>query len=333
MLSQRLALALETGLFALPAEGAIAVFGPSADSDLSALPAERVEVITRHYPTYRHFADQGLATRLAPKGRYALSIVCLPRARAETEATIFAASQATTGPLIIDGQKTSGIESIRKSLRSRATVGESLAKAHGKIFAAEGISCADWAPRGQSFPSDIGEGAFVTAPGVFSADGIDPGSAALAEALPQTLKGEVIDLGAGWGYLSCHLATRPKITALHLVEADHAALEAARQNLADPRAMFHWADALAFRPGTLADHVVTNPPFHTGRAAEPALGRSFIRAAATMLKPKGQLWLVANRHLPYEKTLEETFRDVRALGQHREYKLFMAQAPRPSRKG
>ncbi len=94
---------------------------------------------------------------------------------------------------------------------------------------------------------------------------------------------------------------------LDLVEADHDALDCARRNLDDPRARFHWADATTWTPETRPDAVVTNPPFHVGRAADPSLGRAFIAAAARILAPSGSLWLVANRHLPYEATLTDHF--------------------------
>ncbi|MDT9081655.1 methyltransferase, partial [Escherichia coli] len=77
----------------------------------------------------------------------------------------------------------------------------------------------------------------------------------------------------------------------------------------DPRARFTWADATQGRPGPF-DAVVMNPPFHNGRAADPALGLAFIRAAAHALTPSGTLWMVANRHLPYEAALREAFREV-----------------------
>jgi 16S rRNA (guanine1207-N2)-methyltransferase len=52
---------------------------------------------------------------------------------------------------------------------------------------------------------------------------------------------------------------------------------------------------------------VTNPPFHVVRAADPGLGRAFVEAARGMLGPRGDLWLVANRHLPYEGALRAAF--------------------------
>lgn len=331
MLSSRLSLALEDGILRLPETGRIAVFSPDVNADISALPKNRVEVISRLFPVHSAFKRQGFATAVDPSGRYAASLICLPRAKAQARATVALALSVTDGTLWIDGQKTDGIESMLKDLRRRGTPGEVIVKAHGKLFPVASAEVSDWLEAPRTITTSSGQ-TFQTAPGVFSADGVDPGSMALAAALPRDMKGHVIDLGAGWGYLAAAMLASGKVTELDLVEADHAALDAARSNVTDPRARFHWADALTFRSEPV-DHVVTNPPFHTGRSPDSALGQAFILAAARLLKPKGQLWLVANRHLPYERTLESAFREVRTLSETGGYKITEARAPKAPRKG
>ena len=298
MLTDRLNIALAEQTLSLPAEGRIAVVGPAPDTDLSDLPKERVEIVSRHFPAHDAFRRKGFAVATDPVGPYTAAILCLPRAKAEARLTLSVLAQVTDGPIAIDGQKTDGIEAMLKDMRRRATVEGVVVKAHGKLFVVNDLEVSDWTAAPQRI-SDPEAGEFLTAPGAFSADGIDPGSRALAKVLPSDLKGSVIDLGSGWGYLTRILMERPKVSSVDLVEADHAALAAARRNVTDPRARFHWADALDFKIDQV-DHVVTNPPFHQGRKVDPALGQGFIRAAARLLKPKGQLWLVANRHLPYE---------------------------------
>jgi 16S rRNA (guanine1207-N2)-methyltransferase len=76
-----------------------------------------------------------------------------------------------------------------------------------------------------------------------------------------------------------------------------------------------------------------NPPFHAGRAADPGLGRAMIEAAARALSPQGQLWLVANRHLPYEAALAELFRQVEEIGGDGGFKLLRAGLPLKARAG
>jgi 16S rRNA (guanine1207-N2)-methyltransferase len=319
----RLSLAIESGTVALPEAGRIAVIAPRAGADLTALPAERVQIITTMKPDFDAFAARGYDCAVAPEGRYAAALVCLPRAKPLARALIAQAADVTDGPVIVDGDKTDGVESILKDCRRRVETGAPLSKAHGKIFTLpEEAEFADW--RGTE--SKIA-GGYVTAPGVFSADEIDPGSDWLARALPDKLGAHVIDLGAGWGYLAAQVLGREAITRLDLVEADHAALACAQRNVRDPRAAFHWADATLWQPDTRADSVIMNPPFHTGRSATPDLGRAFIASAARALKPSGTLWLVANRHLPYEATLEQRFKHVEEIAGDNRFKILQARHP------
>ena len=141
------------------------------------------------------------------------------------------------------------------------------------------------------------------------------------------MKGQVVDLGAGWGFLSAHVLAHEDVTAVHLVEAGNMALECARHNVTDPRAQFYWADATDWTTTERIDTVVMNPPFHTGRAAEPAIGQAFVAAAARLLSGNGALWMVANRHLPYEVELKNRFADVEEIGGDARFKLFHARKP------
>lgn len=328
----RLELALEAGLL-LPGQGTIAVLHPQTGESFAPLPQERVQIVTPQAADHAFFAAQGYACATAAEGRHAAALVCLPRARAEARDLLAQAAAQTDGPVIVDGQKTDGIDAMLRELRGRVDLSEAIAKGHGKIawFPSVGEALADW----RAAPGEARDEAqsYRTLPGLFSADDIDPASALLAEALPAGLKGVVADLGAGWGYLSARLlAKAPGIATLHLIEADARALDCARHNVTDPRAQFHWADAT--RPLKLQlDAVVMNPPFHHGRAARPQLGTAFIRAAAAMLKPSGQLFLVANRHLPYEAALTESFRKHAELPGSPAFKIFHAEGPQKAPRG
>jgi len=163
---------------------------------------------------------------------------------------------------------------------------------------------------------------------VFSADGVDLASAMLVEELPETMGAHVADLGAGWGYLSAHVLSRASVEVLHVVEAGNMALECARHNITDERARFYWEDVTTWAPPHKMDTVVMNPPFHTGRAAEPQMGQAFVAAAARVLSSNGNLWMVANRHLPYEAELNTRFAQVEELGGDARFKLFHASRPK-----
>jgi 16S rRNA (guanine1207-N2)-methyltransferase len=178
-------------------------------------------------------------------------------------------------------------------------------------------------------PRVISDPRFVSRPGVFAWNRIDPASQLLAQHLPAGLSGKAADLGAGFGYLSVELLSRcAGITALDVFEAEARALQLAEHNLRDYQSRtklgFHWQDVTQ---GVSQQYqlIISNPPFHTqSRADRPDIGRRFISVAAAALQPGGQLWLVANRHLPYEEILNSSFGQIRIIAQQDGFKIIAA---------
>jgi 16S rRNA (guanine1207-N2)-methyltransferase len=322
MSQSRLTTALTTGAIDLPS-GPIAVLRPGLGYDLSALPQAQVQVAQSEW-TAADFWTQAGYTVTRESEPAAVALVVLPRSKALGRGMV--AQAATLAPfVVIDGQKTDGADSLWRDLRARLGEVPSLTKAHGRLmWCAPGDRLADWALGGPV----AGPDGLYQQPGMFSETGVDPGSALLAAALPAKLPARMADLGAGGGYLSRAVLDRPGVVTLDLVEAEGLALDCARLNVTDSRAAFHWADATRFTAGKAWDGVVMNPPFHAGRDGEPALGRAFIAAAARGLTPQGSLWMVANRHLPYEAELAARFRDIRDLGGNGAFKLYHAARPK-----
>lgn len=327
MRSARFDMALN-GDASLQGAATIVVFGPQAEDDFSALPRNAVTIVSGFKPDYDHFAGHGFAVvaDAADAPMADLAIVCLPRSKPAARDMLARAAGRLRdgGRLMLDGQKTDGIVAVLKELTDLdADFGEVISKAHGKLavfMPPAGIG--DWI----AAPQEIG-GGFITRAGVFSADGPDRASVLLAEILPSKLPARVADFGAGWGYLSRAILARDGVRSLDLIEADAAALSCARQNIPDPRASFHWADVGDVRPALPWEAVVMNPPFHTTRSANPALGLAFVTAAHARLAGHGQLWAVANRQLPYPAALKGMFRDVEEFGRDPTFRLIRAAFP------
>lgn len=318
---------------ALPPEGTILLLHPPAGTDLRDLPKDRLRIVQGFRPDHDAWQAQGFSVAPEAAGDHVAAIVFLPRARDFGRALVAeAAARLPDGaPIWVDGQKTDGIDTMLRDLRLRTAVDAPYAKAHGKIFRFANPGAApfgDWVARTTTVTAG-----FVTRPGVFAASGPDRGSVLLAAALPDGLHGKVADLGAGWGWLSAQILAHPGVRELHLIEADHTALDCARMNITDPRAHFHWADATRFAPAQRLDVVIMNPPFHISRAADPALGLAFIRAAAGMLAPSGRLYMVANRHLPYEAALAGLFRSVTEVAGDGGFKIIFGANPITQRPG
>ncbi len=275
-------------------------------------------------PDHDWFAERA-PMRDAIEGPAECVVVSVPRDRVAARDRIARAARLGR-PMLVDGQKTDGIDGLMREMRGRAAVGAVIAKAHGKLFAVEPLgasgSLEDWI----AAPTRGAEG-LLAPPGGFSREGVDAGSALLIGALPP-LTGRVVDLGAGSGALARAVLASDAVETCDLVEAHRPSLDCARANVTDPRARFHWADAAQWRPAAGADHVVTNPPFHRGRRSDPDLGRAFLATAAAALAPRGTLWLVANRHLPYEAALGALFAEIEELPGSAAFKVYRAARPR-----
>lgn len=295
---------------------------PSATYDVSALPRDHVQIVHGFYPDHAAWENAGY-TVTQDLSKTAVAIVVVPRSKALARAMV-AAACAYADIVVVDGQKTDGVDSIFKDCRKRLGTLPTITKGHGRIFwFASTDKFADWtAP-----PPAKGPHGFVTTAGVFSDGAIDAGSALLVGALPAKLPARMADLGAGWGYLAAPVLDRAGVQSLDLIEAEALSLACARQNVTDPRVTFHWADATQFTAKPGYDGIVMNPPFHTGRVADPSLGRAFIQSAARLLAPHGKLWMVANRHLPYESCLSECFRNVDMIASNGAFKVFHANRP------
>ncbi len=162
-------------------------------------------------------------------------------------------------------------------------------------------------------------------PGVFSWDRLDAGTAMLIKYLPK-LAGRGADLGCGVGVLAQAVIAQGKLESLHCLDIDRRAVDAARRNLLDTRAMVLHADARGPVTGLEnLDFVIMNPPFHDGSREDRSLGQAFIASAARALRNGGLLYLVANIGLPYEAALIAHFREQSLIVKGGGYKIYEAR--------
>lgn len=333
----------ETGLLSLPADGRV-LFMRARDGFRLREMARPGWVCEQ---SFRPFADalERSGLRLgSPESdeRYPLVLVLPPRQRDEARALFAQAMRrAAPGGLVLAAMPNSeGAKSGEADLARLAGPLQVISKHKCRVFwtaplsdAADPALLEEWSALDAPQRNAAG---YVSRPGLFAWDRVDTASALLAGHLPADLSGRLADLGAGYGYLATQVLARcVGVTGLDLYEAERRALEPARLNLEDaqracgrpvPFAM-HWHDVTQ---GLLDryDAIVSNPPFHQGRADLPELGRAFIDTAAGALWPHGRLWLVANRHLPYEATLAARFTEVRTVTTQEGFKVIEARGVR-----
>jgi 16S rRNA (guanine1207-N2)-methyltransferase len=244
---------------------------------------------------------------------------------------------ADGGTLIVALHNDWGAKRTEQQLAEICGGVQSVSKHHSRVF---------WATKNKPWKTDkldawregaalrrILDGRFWSCPGLFHWDEIDAGSKLLTEQLPATLSGSAADLGCSWGFLSDHLLRScPNLRSLDCYEADSIGLECARRNLglvpSHVRPRLHWSDVTAGLGKACYDVIVMNPPFHDGRDADPMLGLKFIAAAARGLRSTGDLWLVANKHLPYENAMSEAFETSRLVIEAHGFKVLHGSRPK-----
>jgi 16S rRNA (guanine1207-N2)-methyltransferase len=259
----------------------------------------------------------GLAAEPKPPSgpRFGQALVRIQRGRAATEADLAAALAALEpgGLLAVTGPNALGIGGWTRRLR--AAFGDPLrvvarAKARVTVFRpASGAAFA--APEPSRVPLADGEARLLlAAPGVFSADGLDRGTALLVAHLrAEPPARRVVDLGCGAGHLGiAALLAWPEATAV-LLDGDARAVDSTLENLSAlglaSRGVARWWDVSEPVPEGSFELALSNPPAHEGDVVSLAPARALLRAAAAALAPSGRLLVVANRRLPYERELAE----------------------------
>lgn len=174
---------------------------------------------------------------------------------------------------------------------------------------------------------------------LFSRDRLDLGARNMLACFGQLPGGarRVVDLGCGNGVLGI-MARRSLGQGEYLfVDESVMAIDSAKQNF---RKVYGHQDGAEFRlddclsqtlangwgtsAGRDADWILCNPPFHQGQAINDRVAKRMFRHAQRLLKPGGEFWVVANRHLGYQRDLRRLFGYCEQLGGDRKFVVLRA---------
>ncbi len=163
-------------------------------------------------------------------------------------------------------------------------------------------------------------------PGVFSWEHLDEATSILADVMEIRDGDTVLDLGCGSGALGI-VASSLTSGQIAMVDADIEAVRSATRT-AEANGLTNWRALASDVAGAVLeerfDVVVTNPPFHVGKATDLDVPLQFIIDAHDVLAPGGRMCLVANRTLPYEQAVKHRFGNVSNLHDGPRFKVLTA---------
>jgi 16S rRNA (guanine1207-N2)-methyltransferase len=164
---------------------------------------------------------------------------------------------------------------------------------------------------------------FCSLPGVFNHGKLDSGTALLLQQLGHVQSGKVLDFACGAGIIGALLKLQHP--AIELFATDICALATASATAT--LALHKLPAQVRCQDGLSADlpkfqHIVSNPPFHTGLKTDLSVAELFISQCKQHLQNGGTLTLVANAHLPYAQWLQAAFGNVKELARQQGFVVY-----------
>lgn len=147
-----------------------------------------------------------------------------------------------------------------------------------------------------------------TAGGIFSPDHVDAGTEALLFSVPQPPnKGNLLDIGCGWGPLALTMALEAPNANVYAVDVNERSVELTRRN-ARNLGLTNVSVGLPEEIGADVrfDQIWSNPPIRVGKAQLHEILSQWL----PRLNPGGSAYLVVAKHLgadSLEKWLSQTF--------------------------
>ncbi|MER6391315.1 methyltransferase [Streptomyces sp. NPDC059382] len=186
----------------------------------------------------------------------------------------------------------------------------------GTPGATHAVTAGPW-PLTYVVDEDGGSGAGLTVvnhAGIFCADRLDVGTRFFLQNIPTNTDGaRVVDLGCGNGVVGTAVAVADPRAEVVFTDESYQAVASAkatfRANVTHERerADFLVGDGVAMLDPGSVDLILCNPPFHSHQATTDATALRMFAQSRKALRPGGELWVVANRHMGYHTHLKRLF--------------------------
>lgn len=242
-------------------------------------------------------------------------VIYLPKSKAHLEMLLDNARSVVkpNGTIAVVGTNDGGIKSVGKRLKQRFEHCQKRDSAR---------HCALWCSPNNGSESQFNiedylttstysldgiEWGIASLPGVFSQAGLDPGTRLLLESLPNKFRNRILDFACGAGVIGCYLTKKRPEVSVSFSDINALALYACQKScdLNQVTAEIRPSNGLKEWSDKRFQLIVTNPPFHSGIETDYQVTETFIQQAGQHLTERGDLYLVANRFLPYPQLLDK----------------------------
>jgi len=265
------------------------------------------------------------------------NLVFWPKAKEEGYWWLEQLAQISPKQVLLAGETNSGIKALAKQLQNTQVLVDKIDSARrcalyiidslqpAKALIAENTLDQQWLG-----PNEI---TLISQPGVFSHGRVDEGSALLIETLSKQTPittGKLLDIGCGCGLLGSWLVKKNPNLQLTACDVSGFSLNATRATLQanQLKGKVVAADIFTgideYTPEQGFDLIISNPPFHTGKATDYELANRLISQAPNYLQKSGELWIVANRFLPYPDLLQQAFGNFIIAAENGKFRVYKA---------
>ncbi len=165
---------------------------------------------------------------------------------------------------------------------------------------------------------------------VFSSDSLDIGARLLLDNIPQDSKyTDIIDLGCGNGVIGLKAAQLNPHANVTCVDESYMAVASceanAKLNLGTPEQLTATVtNCLDDVQHNSADLILCNPPFHQQAAITDHIAWQMFCDSKQVLRAKGQLIVIGNRHLGYDEKLRRLFGNVSVIAQNNKFVVYQS---------
>jgi 16S rRNA (guanine1207-N2)-methyltransferase len=144
----------------------------------------------------------------------------------------------------------------------------------------------------------------------------------------------LIDLGCGNGVLGIVAQRQLAESHISFVDESYMAIESAQNNyqryFPESSADFYHSDSLSQlpkpnKPASQPDLILCNPPFHQQHAIGDHIAWEMFSQSKQCLASRGELWVVANRHLGYHTKLKRLFNNCRTVAANKKFVVLAAR--------